>query len=31
MTMLEDGLRDAGATDKVQVKDVAEIVAAAMR
>jgi Fe-S oxidoreductase len=31
MTMLEDGLRDENATDKVKVKDVAELVAAALR
>jgi Fe-S oxidoreductase len=31
MTMLEDGLRDEGVTDKVKVADVAEIIAAAMQ
>jgi hypothetical protein len=31
MTMFEDGLRDENATGKVHVKDVAEVVAEAMR
>ena len=31
LTMFEDGLKDEGADDRVQVKDIAEVVAAAMR
>ena len=31
MTMFEDGLRDEGVTDKVRIKDVAELVAEAMQ
>jgi Fe-S oxidoreductase len=31
MTMFEDGLRDENAAGKVKVKDVAELVVAAMR
>jgi Fe-S oxidoreductase len=31
MTMLEDGLKDLGVADKCRVKDIAEVVAEALR
>lgn len=31
MTMIEDGLKDLGVADKCRVKDVAEVVAEALR